>query len=149
MTIEWTIDTCVLCEAAKINWDAVEFLNKILREKHFVAFDNERHIETEYKHCLEKSKGGREKGYEALQKWLVYIIRGQAMYYSGHLSHAQKVKLASLKFDSSDWPFVAVCSNTSTKSLVSEDSDYTEEVRDYLKEQMNIHVKKIMEVVRA
>jgi predicted nucleic acid-binding protein len=45
-----------------------------------------------------------------------------------------------MKFDRSDLPFVAVAFKSKDKLLVSEDSDYTQKVCDYLQQQLQVKV---------
>jgi predicted nucleic acid-binding protein len=45
-----------------------------------------------------------------------------------------------MKFDRSDLPFVAVASKSKDKLLVSEDSDYTQKVCNYLQQQLQVKV---------
>ena len=45
-----------------------------------------------------------------------------------------------MKFDRSDLPFVAVASQSKDKLLVSEDSDYTQQVCDYLQQHLRVKI---------
>jgi hypothetical protein len=143
MSKDWTIDTYVLYKAADVDYDAVEFLNRILRERHWVAFDHKRHIEKEYQDCLINAQRERKGGSEALKRWFKTVVAKYAQKYSGELQERHQRGLEKMKFDRSDWPFVAVCSRTESKNLVSEDSDYTEGVKNYLQSKMSISVLSI------
>ena len=48
--------------------------------------------------------------------------------------------LIGMKFDRSDLPFVGVAYRSEDKLLVSEDSDYTPQVCNYLQQQLQIKV---------
>lgn len=140
---DWTIDTCVLYKAADVDYEAVEFLHRTLREKHWVTFDHERYIEKEYEKCLIKVQRERKGGSEALKKWFKTVIAKFAQKFSGKLHESHRRALEKLEFDRDDWPFVAVCSKTGSKKLISEDSHYTEDVKCYLQSKMGIDVLSI------
>jgi len=131
--------------AADVDYDAVEFLNRVLREGHRVTFDHDRRIEKEYQKCLEKVQQDRKGGSVALKKWFKTVVNRLAQKYSGKLQGRHRVKFKELKFDPSDWPFVAVCANTKSKNLVSKDSDYTKEIKEYLQKEMKICVLSIQD----
>jgi len=145
---DWTIDTYVLYKAAEVNYDAIVFLNRIIEEKHRVTFDYEDCIKEQYKRCLTKSQCERKGGSEALKKWFIFVVGSLAQKYSGKLYKRYQVKLKKLNFDQSDWPFVAVCAHTKNKNLVSEDSDYSEQIKEYLKKEMNICVVSIQDSLK-
>lgn len=145
MSRDWTIDTYVLYMAADVDYKAVEFLSRILREGHQVTFDHERHIEKEYQRCLAKVQCDRKGGSVALKKWFKTVVAKLAQKFSGELQGRHQAKFEELKFDPSDWPFVAVCVNTESKNLVSEDSDYTEKIKEYLQKEMKICVLSIQD----
>jgi predicted nucleic acid-binding protein len=148
MSRDWTIDTYVLYMAADVDYDAVEFLNRVLREGHRVTFDHERHIEKEYQRCLENVQHDRKGGSVALKKWFKIVVAKLAQKFSGKLQRKHQVKFEELKFDLSDWPFVAVCLKTESKNLVSEDSDYTEEIKKYLQKETKICVLSIQDSLK-
>jgi len=143
MSRDWTIDTYVLYKAADVDYDAVEFLNQGLREKQRVTFDHERHIEKEYQSCLKKVQREKKGGGEALKKWFKTVVAKLAQKASGKLQKRHQRALEKLGFDRNDWPFVTVCSKTGSKKLVSEDSDYTKDVKRYLQLKMAINVLSI------
>lgn len=140
MLKDWTIDTYVLYKAADIEGDAIELLNQIRRKRHQITLDYEGHIEKEYKECLQYE---RNFGRDFVSKWFKEVIGKFAQYCSGKLQKRHQIALQKRKFDRSDWPFVAVCSKTKSKKLVSEDSDYTENVKCYLQSEMAINVLSI------
>ncbi len=145
MPPDWTIDTYVLYRAVDTDLPALSLLMRIITEKHLVTFDHERNIEREYQTCLKKIERERRNGREILNKWFKIVVAKFAQKFSGHLQQRHRTALARLKFDKSDWPFVAVCSKTLTKNLVSEDTDYTAEVRQYLEREMHIRVLSIQQ----
>jgi hypothetical protein len=131
---EWTIDTWVLYQVNKGDLDALTFLLVVLRH-HKVVFDHERHIEREYKRCLKKTRNGY------LERWFERLIARQAtVFYSGKLPNRHETALLRMKFDRADLPFVGVSFHSKDKLLVSEDNDYTSEVRNYLKQNLQVTV---------
>ena len=141
-TKDWTIDTGVLYKAADADVDAVYLLLRVLQQAHAVAFDHEGCIQREYRHCVEST------GSPLLRKWLKACVDKLAVLHTGRLSSRYREALEKLKFDRDDWPFVGVCSRTSSKKLVSEDSDYTSKVREYLSAQMGICVHDVRASLR-
>jgi hypothetical protein len=138
MPEEWTIDTYVLYRAADFDWDAVELLNRTLRCNYRILFDHEGNIQNEYKKCLDKIRQEKKSGSEHVEKWYCHIIGKCAKLYKGRLSDIHERNLTKLESHQDDWPFMAVCSNSTDKLLVSEDSDYDEVIICYLEEEMEI-----------
>jgi len=141
-TTDWTIDTCVLYSAAEADVDAMYLLLRILRQAHDVAFDHEGHIEREYRRCVESTRS------PLLRKWFKASVDKLAVLFTGSLSSRHTGALGELKFDQDDWPFVGVCSRTRSKNLVSEDSDYTAEVKECLSAQMSVCVHDVRASLR-
>jgi len=135
---DWTIDTNVLYKAASVDMNAVSFLMTIFKERHIVTFDTEGRIEREYRNCIEKTR--IEGGNELVKKWFIEVVGKLAYKFSGRLSQRHQRSLRKLAFDRSDWPFVAVCSMALSKHLVSDDSDYHDNIKSYLKSSMHINV---------
>jgi hypothetical protein len=145
MNEEWTIDTWVLYHAAEVEWDAIEFLNRITARKDRVVFDHEGKILDQYERCIRKSKQNRKGGCSTLEAWFVIIISKHAKKYSSSL-HPRYIKdLNSLEFDDDDWPFVSVCAKSKNKRLVAEESDYNPIVKAYLKSSMSVNVLSVRE----
>jgi len=134
MTKDWTIDTCIFYEIEKANLEAIGFLCGVVSRKEKVALDHEGRISSEYRHCLSKARN------DITKKLLVEMTAKSVVLLSGRLSNDHRKALAFLGFHDDDWPFVGVCSRTSSKDLVTHDSDYTDEVRKYLLAQMQIRV---------
>lgn len=131
---EWTIDTWVLYKVDEGNFDALDFLLAVLRH-HKVVFDHERHIEQEYQRCLKRTRN------RYLEEWFKRLITRQArVFYSGRLPNRHERALLRMNFDRSDLPFVGVAHRSKDKLLVSEDSDYTQQVCDYLQQQLQVKV---------
>ena len=136
-TTDWTIDTGILYKAAAADIEAMSFLLRVLQRAHDVAFDHEGHIQREYRGCVDST------GDRLLRKWFKACVDKLAVLHAGRLGRRHTDALEKLKFDRDDWPFVGVCSRTGSKNLVSEDSDYTREVSEYLSAQMGICVQGI------
>ena len=131
---EWTIDTWVLYKVDEGNFDALDFLLAVLRH-HKVVFDHERHIEQEYQRCLKRTRN------RYLEEWFKRLIARQArVFYSGRLPNRHERALLRMNFDCSDLPFVGVAHRSKDKLLISEDSDYTQQVCDYLQQQLQVKV---------
>ena len=131
---EWTIDTWVLYKVDEGNFDALDFLLAVLRH-HKVVFDHERHIEQEYQRCLKRTRN------RYLEEWFKRLIARQArVFYSGRLPNRHERALLRMNFDRSDLPFVGVAHRSKDKLLISEDSDYTQQVCDYLQQQLQVKV---------
>jgi len=143
MSVDWTIDTFVLYKAADGDIDPCYFLLRVIKERHTVNFDSEKQIEREYSKCFKKVQRERRVGSELLKKWFKEVVAKCYQCYSGKLQEKHKKGLEKLSFDRSDWPFVAVCKKTASKNLVSEESDYKIEVKEYLKKEMDINVLSI------
>ena len=135
---DWTIDTCVLYGVASNNMNCITFAQKVLQENGFVVFDHERRIDKEYERCFRNTR--TEPGHDYLKKWFSAVVGKSVFRFSGKLHNSHKIKLAKLHFGPDDFPFVAVCSRSTIKCLVSEDSDYSVQVRGYLKQKLQIDV---------
>lgn len=142
---EWTIDTFVLYKAADIEFPAIRFLLNV-HERHKVAFDQEGNIEKEYRDCFDSTQRKRKPGSDLIKKWFKGVVAKKArIFFSGKLSEKHKEELLSLAFDDDDFPFVAVCAQTGSKLLVTEDADYSKPVKDYLSREMGVRVLSITE----
>lgn len=146
--MDWTIDTWVLYKAADVDYEAIYFLYGIVRERQFVVFDHDRHIVKEYEACLRKVRRGGKGGSITLEKWFKTIVAKFAVHFSGKMQKKHQEALTKLCFDRDDWPFVAVCSRSQSKRLVSEDSDYTGDVKYYLKSSMSVNVLSIHDALK-
>jgi hypothetical protein len=140
--MDWTIDTCILHHAADADPEAMHLLLEIMHRSHGVAFDQEGHIEKEYRGCLERKRN------RLVAKWFKVAVKKLAVLLSGKLDERHQRALTGLKLDPDDWPFAAVSSKTAGKKLVSEDSDYTVEVRQYLTHQMGVAVLSAADALR-
>jgi hypothetical protein len=131
---EWTIDTWVLYEADRGDFDALDFLLAVLRH-HKVVFDHERHIEQEYQRCLKRTRN------RYLEEWFKRLIARRArVFYSSKLPNGHRKTLLRMGFDRADLPFVGAAFRSKDKLLVSQDSDYTEQVCDYLQQHLRVKI---------
>lgn len=131
--MDWTLDTGVLYLAADADFQATHLLLEILHKRLNVAFDQEDHIIREYRECVRRTRS------PLVRRWMEATMK-LAVRFSGKLAHRHEEALSKLAFDRDDWPFVAVASRTEHKRLVSEDSDYTTAVREYLDKEMRVAV---------
>jgi hypothetical protein len=113
----------------------VAFLHQMESAGHRVAVDSEGKIEREYR--------DRMAGCRWLQHWWARMQRvaGRVHRRPSNLErrHSEHL-LHDLEFHYDDLPYVAVASQVSNTLLVSEDSDYTEAVKDYLKRELGLAV---------
>lgn len=137
---EFVVDTCVLAISQDPHderaLDALALLHQI-KVSHRVAIDHNKRILAEYfRNAPANSHAGQ---------WLKTILSraDKVSFYPAQLSRHHRQGLEELSFDRSDIPFVATCADSVDGLLVSEDSDYTEEVRRYLKEELAIDVNDI------
>jgi len=76
-----------------------------------------------------------------LRNWLKRLRdRKATIFRSGKLPSVHERALLRMNFDRSDLPFVGVAHRSKDKLLVSEDSDYTQQVCDYLQQQLQVKV---------
>jgi len=139
--MQWTLDTCVLYRA-KDDLDAMDLLLRVRRNRDKVCLDHEGCIKRQYENCL---RGPRS---ELLRKWFKVVVDKLAIFRSGKLDRRHGQALDGLEFDRDDWPFVAVCGRTESRKLVSEDSDYSAQVTDYLAQAMGISVLAVEDAVK-
>ena len=141
MSRDWTIDTWVLYEVAKVNLCASSFINTVLRKQHYIVLDHEKEIQGEYERCFNLVNNQASR---ALRKWFRSILKRNR---SNCLDRRCKRRLRALVFDQDDWPFIGVCVKSANKNLVAEESDYTPEVREYLNDDLKINVLSIEEAL--
>ena len=145
--LEWVIDTWVLYQVDSQDSvkaaTACRFLATIfLRGQHKVAIDmnTESKIQREYERCFSKVKN------DFPRKWWKYIKDFKLTFHSGKLAGRHVDYLTNrLGFDKGDLPFVGVASKTRSKLLVSEDSDYTPQMQEYLKNNLQVRVMSVDE----
>jgi len=128
---ELVIDTWVIATAGEwldrqAAFDATGFLYKVY-QSHRMAIDFDGEIEREYRPYINAQP--------FLQQWWTQMV-GTARKIVRYSSCPPRVcrdhLLNRLGFDASDIKFVGVASRTYSKYVVSEDSDYTHEVKQYL-----------------
>ncbi len=113
--------------------DAMTLLSLIARN-HKIAVDAGDEIFEEYEPHMPFGSYARE--------WWIHLAQFQKIsFFSSHVPRAVENRLIGrLKFDSDDLKFVGVASRTSTRQLVSKDSeDYDQDVVDCLKERLGIN----------
>lgn len=146
---DWTIDTVILYDCAALDMDATNLLTGIIHHKKMVAFDKDKYIERQYISCLKETEN-EPKIYPAhavIKAWFKHVIAKFAVKNLGFLQHAHETKLKALMFHDDDFKFVAVCSCSEDKRLVSHDSDYSSEIKVYLKSAMSIDVLSTKEAI--
>jgi len=146
MIDDWTIDTWVLYLAGEANWDSLHFLTGVQHKESTAVFDTEGEIERQYRRCMKnmRKEPSSYLAYRIVERWLVDVVnKGRILKYSGKLPSKHKRKLDKLKFDNDDHAFVGACSRSSSKRLVAEESDYTQEVRQYLEQEMQVTVHSV------
>lgn len=133
---QWVIDTWVLatsnsCDSAHY-LDCVSFLMMVLQNG-TICLDSEKEIQREYYTYIKPGT--------FLDKWWQKIMRqtDQIRFFSNKLNYRNEIHLLNnLGFDRSDVKFVGVASRTADNLLVTGDSDYTDNIRTYLRDQLMI-----------
>jgi hypothetical protein len=149
---QWVVDTWVLDEAVKIgspNYISAQTFLMLVLDRHHLALDYNNVILTQYQHAVGRcrSQPGRLPP-EWLQKWIAEVIaKGNIYYHDGKVpnKHWKPLLAAPLAFDDDDETFVGVAYRTPDKLLVSEESDYSDEVKQYLSEETGIQVLTVLE----
>jgi len=143
---EFVLDTCSIKIAENpCNPRSLETLALLheIKSHHKIALDHGRSILREYFRNLD---GNSHAG-----QWVkITIARAdKTMWRAGKVPqrHSQ-VLLMELKFDPSDIVFVGVAYETPDRVIVTEDSDYSTPVRNYLLSEMGINVLSIGEALR-
>jgi hypothetical protein len=144
-SFEWVIDTWLLAIAQNPlddrSLDAVSLLHE-LKVGHRIALDHSRNIQREYYRNLDRQSHAAQ--------WLNAMLRraDKTMWRAGCLSQERKRRLIDdLNFDRSDLIFVGVSSEGPDKLLVSEESDYSPEIKAYLLEECGVRVLSIREAI--
>jgi len=109
-------------------------LIQAIRQSHHIAVDHQGRIQAEYEKNLRDSV--------IFRLWIAAMWKlNKVMFRDGQLSNRHYDHLVGqLRFDNDDLPFVAVASRGVSKLLVTEDSDYSEQVREYLTEELAVEV---------
>lgn len=142
MSEDWTIDTVILYDCARLDTNASHFLWEILYKKKNVVFDKDDYIKSQYQKCIKETQMAPQS-YPAnavIKKWFIEVVNKLAVKNIGYLQEKHKAALIELSFHDDDLPFVAACHCSNDKRLVSQDSDYKTDVNDYLKSKMSITV---------
>ena len=106
----------------------------MVRLFHSIALDSQGHIQKEYERNL-----GNVVQFRLW--WSAMWSSRKITQRDGRLSNQPRRHLTNtLKFDRDDLPFVAVASRGTSKLLATEDSDYTAQVRDYLRSALGVDV---------
>ena len=145
MSGDWTIDTVILYDCARLDTNASHFLWEILYKKKNVVFDKDDYIKNQYTKCIKETQIAPQS-YPAnavIKKWFIEVVNKLAVKNIGYLQAKHKAALIELAFHDDDLPFVAACHCSNDKRLVSQDSDYKTDVNDYLKSKMSITVLSI------
>ena len=136
---DWVIDTNVFASACDADseayLDALGFLDRI-RTSHRIALDyaHQNRIMSEY----QRTVGGQKY----FQRWWREMLRKRKVVQrDGRLPNRHRRHLVdNLRFHDDDLPFVAVASRGDSKLLATEDSDYTAQVREYLRSALGVDV---------
>lgn len=142
---EWVLDTWVLKTAISMEhgkqWDSLSLLLEI-EKKHKIALDQKGEIEKEYRRYYTTDL--------LLKKWWKLMITrtGKISHKTGHIPQRTRKRLINdLAFHHDDVKFVDVAYQTDDKFLVSEDSDYTDTIKNYLKDELGISCLQVAEAL--
>jgi len=139
---QYTVDSNIIGLAVRGDTDAALLLFSIKRKQCQVVFDNTNEIYEEYDRCIHRAELKRLVGSELMRNWLKHILN-YSTWISGNLTIRQKGHLTKIKFDPTDWKFVAACAFSQDRSLIAQESDYCHEVRSYLNSEFQISVMDI------
>lgn len=143
--MDLVVDTYVICKAGEPfdpqYMSAITFLHLIMESPHRIAMDAETYIDAQYRTYIRRSPH--------LEPWWNKMLfhAGNVSQFSGKCTQAVSSKLAELRFDSDDHPFVGVAYRCNGDILVAEESDYSEPVRSYLAS-IGIRVVSIAEAIQ-
>lgn len=141
MSREWTIDTNILDQAASVDPNAFELLNRVSRTRQKVAFDSGNVIQDQYRRCFKRCKRQHLAGIGFVESWFKSVVSGLAVSYSGNLTRSEKNELQRRNCSHRDHVFIGVCKRTVDKLLVTQDrSDFNDSVCSYLSDAMSIEV---------
>jgi len=121
---------------------AISLLHQIEEHEHCVAVDFKGEISAEYSRYIPARS--------LVQDWWVSMqqLAGRIYLETGDLAGQHAAQLRNrFRFHDDDVKFVGVASRTADRLLVSEDSDYTVEVKEYLKEELGITVLSLEEAL--
>lgn len=131
---EWVLDTWVLRTAENRNddrrYDALKLLFEI-EDNHSIAV-NQKIVEEYQRHLRPRT---------CVSKWWSKMskVSEKISFKGGGLPRNKKSYLLNnLGFHQKDIPFVTVAYQTNPKLLVTEDSDYTDSIKDYLNSKLGI-----------
>jgi len=142
---DWTIDTVILYECAKNDIDAAYFLLGISQKKKNVVFDRDGYIRGQYEKCIIEIKGNPRvyPRSDLVERWFKHIVDKLAVKNIGFLQDHYRKELLSMRFHDDDLAFIGACHCSNNKRIVSRDSDYSQEIIDYLKAKMNIEFSSV------
>ncbi len=132
---KYVVDTCILVNANYQDCEkAFPFLELLImiKKEHEICLDTKGEIWREYE------KNGLYKGFSG--EWYKNMQRANKIkYVKKTIGKKSKNELLKMKFDPDDIKFVAtayVCG----KRIISDDTDYSEEIVNYLLEKMEIRI---------
>jgi len=146
MPRQWTIDTGVLYDIESCDIEAVSLILQIGTQGEKFVLDSQGKILEEYMKCLQEKS---QTGSPSILKNLFKKIKENVIFVDGKVKIKTKKGLIALRFDGDDYCFVGACSNTTTKLLVSSDSDYSQPVKAYLKGEEGVSVLKTAEALKT
>ncbi len=129
---DYVIDTCILVEANNDNKErAFTFMRLLFKlEDHRICLDNKREILKEYE------RNDIYKEFSGI--WFKNMHRAaKILYVKKEIEKRQRKDLIKLRFDTDDIKFVATA-NACGKRIISNDTDYTAVIVQYLWEEMGI-----------
>lgn len=142
---EWVLDTWLLEIGQDVrdprSLEALALLQEI-KSRHRIAVDYGRKILREY---FDHASGDSHVG-----QWLRVVVTrsDKVMWRTGNIPSRHRQELREeLRFDASDLVFVGVALEGSDRLIVSQESDYSPEVKAYLQDQMGIRVLSVREAL--
>jgi len=136
----------VLNEATKLDspqfFEAQGLLTTLL-DQHHPALDVGGVVQRQYERCIARCRQPGRLSPEWLKKWFASVMaRGRVYWHDGSVPrrHWRALLSAPYSFDDDDEAFVGVAHRTPDKLLVSEDGDYTTDVKAYVSEHLGVQV---------
>jgi hypothetical protein len=144
----WTLDTCVLYAVAKTDVEAIHLLCHINYEGDSIVLDSGKQILRQYERCLKKTRA--EVSWDLLNSlFKMLICTRPVITRDGSVSNRNAAALLDRGFSNKDMVFVGVCAKSNEKHLVTVDSDYNDQVKAYLSEEMQVLVTDIANALDA
>lgn len=144
---QFVVDTQVFYEVENNESDlfllSLAFLADFtINSPHVLAMDIEGVIQGQYDNLFRRST------LRSAEKLFKHIKNNKRIhFYSNRLSLVVQTRLRALGFHQDDWAFVGVAASSLDKILIAEESDYSENIKDYLRTDLSVRVLRVKEAI--